>query len=250
MNLSVAITAIAQFPTDCPNFLDLVWRTRRKVSLTSTRTLKAIPYTAFRIFPYTHLYTMRRAQSNLSTIFARGRPTIRPVNLSESDAQPSDIECLWRAYQVQPFFYFGPGLSRKNFARTLEIMSGRIPTWVARSDNTSATKPPILAVATLQNDGWRFVPHVHFLPWASDRDALRVTMASLETVRRSPEIGVCIIYSLAQHRNLFHRCAQYGLLEDHGTFERADPKRTEYVFVVQGRKPTPANAPPLQELIY
>src|SRR5947209_517787 len=135
---------------------------------------------------------------HFSHLFRNGRPVLRPVNSVENLSETNDIESLWRAYQHEPYLYFGRGLSRPNFVRTLELMSGRITTLVGQYNPTPTSKPPLFAVTTLQDDGWRVEPHVTYLPWATPRDILMGTVAFLEVIRNSPAIGYCVIYSHAE----------------------------------------------------
>jgi len=180
---------------------------------------------------------MPPSADHLSHLFRSGRPIFRPVNLIEDPGEISDVECLWRSYQHEPYLYFGRGLSRPNFARTLELMSGRITIWVAQYNPAAISKPPLFAVVTLQDDGWRVEPHTHYLPWATPKDILM-----------SPTIGYCVIYSHAETKNLFDRCA-WGLLESAGTIDRETPRKKEHVYLARGAKPEMANTPVKEALI-
>ncbi len=182
-------------------------------------------------------------------LFRSGRPIVRPIDLAGNSGETSDVECLWRAYQHAPYLYFGSGLSRPNFVRTLELMSGRIITWVAQYDPVPISKPPIFAAATLQDDGWRVEPHVHYLPWATPKDVLTATASFLQTMRDSPSVGYCVVYSHAETKNLFDRCCALGLLEPAGTIEPKPPRKREYVYFARGAKPESAKTPGREGLI-
>jgi len=136
---------------------------------------------------------MPPSADHLSHLFRSGRPIFRPVNLIEDPGEISDVECLWRSYQHEPYLYFGRGLSRPNFARTLELMSGRITIWVAQYNPAAISKPPLFAVVTLQDDGWRVEPHTHYLPWRHLKISLCRPPLAIVSFIRMPKQRTCLI---------------------------------------------------------
>jgi hypothetical protein len=170
-------------------------------------------------------------------LFKSGRPVIRPFQVYEGENYGSELGVLWVAYQKKPFEWLKKGLAQDLFAKSIEEISNKENLLVWEDDNKRfKSGRGMVAVCSLIDDGWKYEPHVQFMPWATKRNVLRTTVAFLQYIRYSKKVGVCVVHSLENSTNLFDKCCEYGVLHKVGKVVNGDPRGDEYLYSVSGKR--------------
>ncbi len=170
-------------------------------------------------------------------LFSKDRPYIRPLKIYDGDKYHTDIAILWAAYERNEYYDFPEDLTQESFADYIEEISQHKELLMAEDFNKGyKERGPVAFVMVDYPDYWRMMPHVIFFSWATPKNVLRSTVSFLQKVRYSRTIGVCIIHSLEQSKNLFDRCIKYGVLSYVGKMRRGDPRGDDFIYSVRGRK--------------
>ena len=173
---------------------------------------------------------MKKSRIKRDLLFKKGKPTIRPLN-------DSDIGWLWVAY-LQGGFDLDEGLTQEAFQTELaQILGGYDALFVIDDANGSFREGygPVALVGA-GYDGWTLEPHVDFFPWASKRNILRGIVGFLHKARYDRNVGVCIVHSLEDTLQLFHKVKGYGVLWYIGKVPCGDERGDDHLFYLRGRK--------------
>lgn len=170
-------------------------------------------------------------------LFKSGRPLIRPFQIFEGNKYGHELGILWVAYQKNPFYWLEKNLSQTDFAKSIEEISSRedLLIWEDSNKNFKSGKG-MVGVCSLSTNGWKYEPHVQFMPWATKRNKLRTTVAFLQYIRYSKKVGACVVYSLEDSIPLFDKCCEYGVLHRVGKIVNGDPRGDEYMYSVSGKR--------------
>jgi len=169
-------------------------------------------------------------------LFKKDRPFIRKLEVFDGNKYHKDIGILWVAYQKKPFPWLEKNLNQEQFARKIEEISKSEDLLVAEDRNKSFKEKGPVGVFSVTSDGWKYEPHVQFLPWSSKKNILRVTVAFLQYIRYSKKVGVCVVYSLEDSLSLFDKCCEYGVLHKVGKILNGDPRGDEWVYSIRGKR--------------
>jgi len=170
-------------------------------------------------------------------LLLKHRPFIRPFQIYDGDRYHKDMGILWASHNQSPFYSVSPNGSQESFASEVEEIYHGTELVLIEDFNSryKSGKGPV-AVVGVHSDGWRFEPHAEFFFWATPRNVLRATVSFFQMLRNKKSVGVCIIKSLLEDRNLFDKCCEYGVIHYVGRIENGDPRGDEYVYSVKGRK--------------
>jgi len=166
-------------------------------------------------------------------LFKRGRVFFRPLKLIEGDRYSKDIGYLWVSHQKKPCHWFPKDCTQEQFAKKLEEMSQWYEYYIAEDRNKEyADKGPI-AFLGVASDGWKLEPHVEFFGWSTVRNKLNTVVSFLQMFRYK-KIGVIMIYSLEDSKNLFDKACDYGVLHKVGKIVNGDPRGDIWLYSVKG----------------
>lgn len=168
-------------------------------------------------------------------LFKKGRPHIRQVQVFDGDKYHKDIGILWVAYQKQPFYSLGPGLTQEQFAKEISEICKTTELLLADDENKAYKNSGPVAVIGVHSNGWKIEPHAEFFKWANPRNILRVSVAFFQMARYR-KIGACVVHSLEDSFGLFDKCCEYGVLHKVGTIVNGDPRGDEIVYSVRGKR--------------
>lgn len=171
-----------------------------------------------------------------AVLFKKDRPFIRPIQIFDKDKYHKDIGILWVAYQKKPFQWLKPNLNQEQFGRKIEDVSKNEELLVAEDHNKNFKVPGMVGLFSVTSDGWKYEPHVQFMPWASKKNILRATVSFLQYIRYSKKVGVCVVHSIEESLPLFDKCCEYGVLHKVGKIVNGDPRGDEWIYSVRGKK--------------
>lgn len=176
-------------------------------------------------------------KSKRDRLFKNGRPHIRPLQIYDGDKYHKDLGILWVGHKKSPFGWLKENVEQSQFAQAIESISKDEDLLIAEDNNRhfKEKKGPV-ALFSMANDGWKYEPHVQFMPWATKKNILRTTVAFLQLVRYSTKVGCVVIYSMKHSALLFDKCCQYGVLHKVGTIISGSPEGDEIVYSVRGKK--------------
>lgn len=169
-------------------------------------------------------------------LFKLGRPNIRPLEVLDKNGYHKDVAICWLAHSKKPFYSFRE-TEQDGFAAEILEASRTVDLLIAedKSDYYQNGFGPI-ALIGVHSDGWRFMPHVSYFPWATKKNILKITVAFLQMIRYKKQVGVCVVRSMESTANLFHHCRKFGVLHYVGVIPGGDPRGDEYIFSVKGKK--------------
>jgi len=171
------------------------------------------------------------------SLFRNSRPNIRPLEIYDGDEYHNDLKVMWVSYQKNPFEGMPEGLSQEgfaewavNFKRTFEL--------IVSEDYNNSYKDGygIIAVGKVENNGWKYEPHVQFLSWATKKNKLRTVVSFLQWIRYSRKVGCCVLHVLSQYKNLYDHVVKYGVLHYVGKIVNGDERGDVYLYSVRGKK--------------
>ena len=86
-------------------------------------------------------------------------------------------------------------------------------------------------------DQWEYIPHVHWFPWATNKNKLRVSVAFVMFARYSNDIGVCIYKSFDKTRKFFDKLKKYApIYKIKDRIPNGSPVGDVYLYYTRGRK--------------
>ena len=165
----------------------------------------------------------------------KNRPFIRPFQIYDEWNYHKDVAILWAAHQMKPFYAIDPSLSQERFASEIEGISKTTDLLIVEDDNSSFEegRGPVCLIG-VSSDNWRAEPCAEFFAWSTKKNVLRVTVTFLQWVQYK-KIGVCIVKSLEETKNLFDHCRLYGVLFYVGKIVGGDPRGDEYLYSIMGK---------------
>lgn len=92
-------------------------------------------------------------------------------------------------------------------------------------------------------DGWKYEPHVEFFSCATKREKLIGSVEFFKRLKES-EVGVVIVKSLDESKNLFDRICKYDCLEYVGSVIKGDCRGTEHIYSAAGNAKFPSATSP------
>lgn len=143
---------------------------------------------------------------------------------------------LWAAYDLGSFPALPTGWKRAEFEKHAIATLARHSKCLVVEDDCKWFRDgrgPMCFIGVL-NFGWRIEPHVDWFKWATPRLRLRGAVAFLQKVRWSPEVGVCVMRSLAKDKDFFLHLRRYGVCFIVGDIPGGDPRGDETLFYVGG----------------
>jgi len=144
---------------------------------------------------------------------------------------------MWVSYQKNPFEGMPEGLSQEQFAQWAEDFSRTFELVVSEDYNNSYKDGyGIIAVGKVENNGWKYEPHVQFLTWATKKNKLRTIVSFLQMIRYSRKIGCCVLSILSPYKNLYDHVIKYGVLHYVGKIVNGDERGDVYLYSVRGKK--------------
>lgn len=170
-------------------------------------------------------------------LFKNGRPHIRPLQVYDGEKYHKDLGILWVGYKKTPFEWLKENLEQSEFARAIEHIYKDDDLLIAEDNNRhfKDKKGPV-ALFSLSNNGWKYEPHVQFMPWATKKNILRATVAFLQYVRYSKKVGCVVVFSLEDSLTLFDKCCEYGVLHRVGLIPNGDPRGDEWMYTIRGKR--------------
>lgn len=155
-----------------------------------------------------------------------------------------DAWVLWGAYDLGSFPAMPKGLRPEQFmAFVRDFVASKASCLVVEEDHRYfRDKRGPVALISIDNylGGWRIEPQFDFFFWASKRQRLAAVVSFLNIVRKSPDIGVCVV-RVADKDKAFceHLNKKYGLLNPCGRLPNASEYGSENIFFVNGQKRKP-----------
>jgi len=144
---------------------------------------------------------------------------------------------LWAAYKEGSFPLI-PEMDKESFyGYTRENLKSFSSLMLVEDEckKFKAGRGPVCLIVA-NTDGWKVEPHVEFFKWATPRNILRVNVRFFNWMRQNKGVGVCIVKSLKETSNLFHRVRQYGVLFYVGCLVGGDIRGNEFIFSICGGK--------------
>lgn len=170
-------------------------------------------------------------------LFKKNRPHIRELQILDGDKYHKDIATLWVGHKKNTFRWIKPDLDQAKFAKAIELMASNEDLMVSEDENRHfKDKKGIVGLIVISSDGWKYEPHVQFMPWATKKNVLRTTVAFLQFIRYSKKVGVCCVYALEDSQTLFDKCCEYGVIHKVGKIVNGSPKGDELLYSVRGKK--------------
>ena len=165
----------------------------------------------------------------------KNRPFIRPLQIYDGSNYHKDMSILWAAHKHKPFYSIDPDLSQERFASEIDSFSKQVELLLIEDDNNSfdSGRGPVCLVG-VSSDDWRSEPKAEFFHWASKRNILRSTVTFLQWIQYK-KIGVCVVRSLEDSKNLLDHCRLYGVLFPSGKIIGGDPRGDEYLYSIMGK---------------
>ena len=174
-------------------------------------------------------------------LFRKGRPHIRLLQIYDGDKQASyhkDVGVLWVGHLKSPFAWLKENLEQVQFAQAIEEIYRGEDLLIVEDDNRHfKNKKGPVALVSLRNDGWKYEPHVQFMPWVTKKNILRVSVAFLQYVRYSKKVGCIVVFSLNDSVALFDKCCEYGVLHRVGMIPNGDSRGDEFLYTIKGKRP-------------
>lgn len=173
-------------------------------------------------------------------LFKKSRPHLRPAVLMDGDQYGFDMGILWAAYRAGSFpLSENRDMTSDEFARYIISHALAVNEMIIAEDDCpgfSSGRGPV-AVIGVRTDGWAIEPHVDFFAWAKPRTILRVVVAFMQKVRYSKDVGVCVVKSLNETKNLFHHAGRdYGVLRPAGMISGGSPRGDVYLYSARGAR--------------
>lgn len=143
---------------------------------------------------------------------------------------------LWASHSRKPFYAI-VSKNQEDFAKEIEEVSKTTELLIIEDDSPryKSGRGPVGLVG-VHSDGWKYEPHAEFFFWASPKNILKASVCFFQMTRNKRNVGVCLVKSLLDSKNLFDKCAEYGVLHYVGKILNGDPRGDEYLFSVKGRK--------------
>ncbi len=170
------------------------------------------------------------------SLFRINRPNLRPLKVYDGDEYHRDMKILWVAYEKEPFHQLGAGLNQKQFCDEIEKITSYNELLIADDYNKAYKDIGPIAIIGIASDGWKIEPHVQFFTWATPRNVLRVCIAAFQFFRYSRKIGCYVVHALEGSKNLFDRCATYGVIHFVGKIVNGDQRGDEYIYSGRGKR--------------
>lgn len=101
--------------------------------------------------------------------------------------------------------------------------------------NFNAGKGPV-ALVKVSFDGWKLTPEVIKFPWATKQNLLRCTAAFLDDMKRSKDVGVCLVWCKETSLKLMDRMVDLRLIYRSGHVPNGFADSAMNIFNVSGRK--------------
>ncbi len=166
-------------------------------------------------------------------LFLRSKPTIRKMTAE-------DIAWLWAAYKMGSFSQYNlPEMNESDFKKfvVMKVVPAFHEVDIIEDHNRafSVKKGPV-ALVTTGFDGWRLEPHVDWFKWATPKNVLRGTVAYLQKSRWRKDVGVVVVRSLDETKNVFDHASKYGVTHRRGRIPHGDVRGDEYIFSMNGNK--------------
>jgi hypothetical protein len=164
-------------------------------------------------------------------LFRKSKPAVRKY-------QPEDLGWLWAAYKHGSFENL-PEMDEKAFREFVEknVLPRYYEIDIIEDDNESfRSKHGPVALVTTFYDGWRMEPHVDWFKWATPRNILRGTIFFLQKARWRQDVGVIVVRSLQDTKNLFTHAEKYEVVHYRGCVPYGDPRGNEYIFSSKGNQ--------------
>ena len=170
-------------------------------------------------------------------LFKKGRPFVRELQLFDGEKFHNDLAILWVAHTKAPFTWLPDGLAQADFAAAIQEIYQGEDLLIAEDDNRQfKNKKGAVALFSLKTNGWKYEPHVQFMPWATKKNILKATVAFLQYVRYSKKVGCIVVYSLENSLPLFDKCCEYGVLHRVGPIPNGDPRGDEWLYTIRGKR--------------
>lgn len=170
-------------------------------------------------------------------LFKKGRPFIRELKILDGEKYHKDLGILWVAHTKSPFTWLPDGLEQSDFAASIQEIYQGEDLLIAEDDNRQfKNKKGPVALFSLKTNGWKYEPHVQFMPWATKKNILRTTVAFLQFVRYSKKVGCIVVYSMENSLPLFDKCCDYGVLHKVGLIPNGDPRGDEWLYTIRGKR--------------
>lgn len=176
-------------------------------------------------------------KSKRDRLFKNGRPHIRPLRIYDGDKYHKDLGILWVGHKKSPFVWMKENADQYQFAQAIEGINKEEELLIAEDTNRhfKEKKGPV-ALVSMSNDGWKYEPHVQFMPWATKKNILRVSVAFLQYVRYSRKVGCILVFSLEGSTTIFDKCCEYGVLHKVGPIPNGDPRGDEWIYTIRGKR--------------
>lgn len=157
--------------------------------------------------------------------------TVRPF-------RDSDISWVWEAYKKGGVKQPNMSMGKLEFMAWFMGMKSKRQEILVVEDNGS----PFCFVAAFF-DGWKYEPHVEFVPWVKKRSILTGAITYFNMLARMDTIGVVYVKSLAPTKNLFDHLCKYGCLNYVGMVAKGDYRGDEYIYTISGNAKHPCTSP-------
>lgn len=163
----------------------------------------------------------------------KNRPFVRRFDIHNLN----DIGIVWADYQ-RGNFLLPAGLDNDQFKRALiDLLLVFDSIWFVEDSSHaySSNKGPT-ALIGIRSDGWKVEPLFHHFKWATQRNRFRAVVATLQMLRYSRDVGVCVYYAPESQKPFCDHLKEYGVLFPSGKVLHGRPEGAAYVYSVKGKK--------------
>lgn len=167
-------------------------------------------------------------------LFKKDRPFIRPLEIYDGDSYHKDMGILWAAHQKKSFYGYND-VTQEEFAKQVEELSQDKELYMIEDHNKGYKDHGPVGAIAVETDGWKIEPHAEFFKWATPKNILRASVSFLQMARYK-KIGCVEVRCVDSSKSLFDHCVNYGVLYFSGKILGGDPRGTEYIYSVRGRK--------------
>jgi len=167
-------------------------------------------------------------------LFKKDRPFIRPLEIFNGESYHKDIGILWTAHKRKPFYGYSD-LTQEDFAKEIESLSKEKELFMLEDWNKGFKEHGPIGAVAVSSDGWKIEPHVEFFQWATPKNILRSTVSFLQMMRYK-KVGCVEVRCLDNTKSLCDKCTKYGVLYYVGKILGGEPRGTEYLYTIRGRK--------------
>jgi len=170
------------------------------------------------------------AKEKRDLLFKKSKPAFKPIEVLDGEGYSKDLGYLWAAYK-KGSFPMPMGLTEKDFAESIEQLSGVAKLWLVEDTHSGfkSGRGPT-ALITTRISGLVVEPKAIHFQWASKRNRVRAVVGFLNMLRYSKKTGIVLAKCDKDEAPFFHKLKDYEVL-----YYMGKSSETECLFSVRGR---------------